>query len=68
MELGLRNIGDASERICQPGLRIDVVELCRHDQRRHDNGPVGATFGAGEDPGLASEGKTAQRPFCRVVR
>ena len=32
MEPALRNIGDASERICQPGLRIDVVQLFLRNQ------------------------------------
>jgi len=31
-------IVDAGEHVGQLGLRIDVVELCRHDQRGHDGG------------------------------
>src|SRR5215475_24697 len=46
---------DAGEHVCEPGLRIDVVELCRHDQRRHDGGAVGAAIRAGEEPGFAPE-------------
>jgi hypothetical protein len=41
-------IVDTRGYIGEPGLRIDVVELCRHDQRRHDGGAIGAPFGTGE--------------------
>src|SRR6478609_5686752 len=41
-------IVDAGQHVGEPGLRIDVVELRRHDQRGHDSGAVGAAFGAGE--------------------
>lgn len=58
---------DAGEHVGEPGLRIDVVELCGHDQRRHDGGAVGTTFGAGEQPGLAAESKAAQRALRRIV-
>jgi hypothetical protein len=30
--------GDASEQVGEPSLRIDIVELGRHDQRRQDSG------------------------------
>ena len=60
-------IVDAGKYVGEPGLRIDVVELCRHDQRRHEGGAVGTTFGAGEEPGLAAEGKAAQRALRRIV-
>ena len=43
-------IGDASKHVGEPGLRIDVVEFRRHDQRRHERGAIGAAFGAGEEP------------------
>ena len=43
----LRDVGDASEDVGQPCLRIDVVELGRHDQRGHGRCSVGAAFGAG---------------------
>ena len=42
--------GDAGEDIGKPGLRIDVVELRRHDQRGHRRRPVGTAFGAGKQP------------------
>src|SRR5579859_1241039 len=66
-EPALWRAGDASEHIREPGLRIDVVELCRHNQRYHDGGAVGTTFGAGEEPGLAAQGKAAQRTLRRIV-
>ena len=45
-----RDVSDVSEHIGQPSLRIDVVELGRHDQRGHGRGSVGAALGAGEEP------------------
>src|ERR1700719_1688662 len=36
---------DAGENVGEPGLRIDVIELCGHDQRGHERGAVGATGG-----------------------
>jgi len=53
-------IVDAREHVGEPGLRIDVIELRRHDQRRHDGSAVGAAIRASEEPGFASEG---HRPF-----
>jgi transposase len=29
---------------------LDAVEFCRHDQRHHKGSPIGAAFGAGEEP------------------
>jgi|GraSoi2013_115cm_1033766.scaffolds.fasta_scaffold37061_1 hypothetical protein len=57
MEPALRDAGDASEHISEPGLRIDVVELRRRDEGRHDGGAVGTTFGASEEPRFPSQGK-----------
>jgi hypothetical protein len=51
-------VSDAGEHVDQPGLRFDVVELRRHEQRRHDSGAVG--FGAGEEPRLPSQGKASR--------
>ena len=45
-------LGDAGEHVGEPGLRIDVVELGRHDQRGHDRGAVGSAIGACEQPGF----------------
>lgn len=32
METVLRDVGDAAEHIGEPGLGVDVVELCRTDE------------------------------------
>jgi hypothetical protein len=48
MEPALWNAGDAGENIGEPGQRIDVVKLRRHDERRHHCGPIGTAFGAGK--------------------
>jgi hypothetical protein len=39
-------------------LRIDIIELRRHDQSGHDGGAIGAAFGAGEhsDVWITQEG------------
>ena len=42
---------DASEHVGEPGQWIDVIELCRHDQRSHGRGPVGA----GSDPAKSDD-------------
>jgi hypothetical protein len=31
-------VGDATENVGEPGLRIDAVEFCRFDQRIGDGG------------------------------
>lgn len=67
MKPALRNAGDASEHVSEPGQRIDVVELGRHDQRGHDRRPVGPAFGTGKEPRLTSQRKAAQRALGRVV-
>jgi len=36
-------IGDASQHVGEPGLRIDVVELGGVDERQHDGGALAAT-------------------------
>src|SRR4029077_6601194 len=46
-------IVDAREHVGEPGLRIDVIELRRHDQRRHDGSAGGAAIRASEEPGIA---------------
>jgi len=67
VDTGLRDVSNASEHIGQPSLRIDVVEFRRRDQRRHDGGAFGTTFGTGEEPRLSAEGKSAQGAFGGVV-
>src|SRR4030088_449873 len=51
----LRHVCDASEHVGQPCLRIDVVELGRHDQRGHGRRPVSAALGTGEEPRLSPQ-------------
>ena len=51
-------LGDAGQHISRrlPGLRHSSL---RRDQRRHDRGAVGAAFGAGEQPRLSPQCKSA---------
>jgi hypothetical protein len=51
----LWDVGDAAEHVGEPSQRIDVIELGRHDQRGHGGSPVGATFGAGEEPRFSAK-------------
>lgn len=48
--MSLRHIGDAGEDIGEPGLRVDIVELGRRDQRQHEGGPIRATIRTGKEP------------------
>ncbi len=36
--------GNAGEHVGEPSLRVHLVELGGHDQRRHDRGPLGASL------------------------
>ena len=38
-------IGDASEDIGEPGLRVHVIQPCGHDEGEHDGGTVCAALG-----------------------
>jgi hypothetical protein len=58
----------ASEDVGEPSQRIDVIELGRHDQRGHGGSPVGATFGAGEEPGFSAKCKPSKGALGRIVR
>ena len=60
-------IGDAFEDVGKPGLRVEIVELGRSDQRVHGCGASAATIRAAEQPRFSAEGDTAQRSFGRVV-
>ena len=60
-------IGDPGQHVGEPGLRIDVVELGRLDQREHDRGALAAAIGAGEQPRLAAERNPAQLALGRIV-
>lgn len=42
--------GDAREHVGQPGQRIDIVELCRRNERGHGGCPGSAALGTGEEP------------------
>jgi hypothetical protein len=53
---GFAAVGDTGEHVGGPSQRIDVIELCRYDQRGHGRGPVGTAFRAGEEPGFAPQG------------
>ena len=50
MEPALRRLGDASEHIGEPGLRIDIVELGGADQRVHRRRAHAAAVGTAEQP------------------
>ena len=50
MQAGLWGVGDPSQDIGQPGLRIDIVQLGGDDQAVHQGRPVAAAIGAGEQP------------------
>ena len=60
MKPSLREVGDPGEHVGKPGLRVDVVELSRHDQGGHDGSTLGTTIGAGEQPGFAAQSKAAK--------
>jgi hypothetical protein len=47
-------IGDASEDVGQPGLRIDVVRLGCDDERAHNAGPLTTAIGSGGQSGQGS--------------
>jgi hypothetical protein len=60
-------IGDARQYVGEPGLRVDVVELGRLNQRQHDGGPFATAIRTREQPSFSSERNASQRTFCRVV-
>ena len=43
-------LGDASEHIGEPGLRIDVVQLASDNETIHGSGALAAPIGASEQP------------------
>jgi hypothetical protein len=43
-------LGDASQHIGEPGLRIDVVHFSRDDQAIHGSSASATAIGAGEEP------------------
>ena len=60
-------IVDPAQDVGEPGLRIDVVEFGRPDQRVHRGGALATAIGAGEQPSSAPERDTAQRPLGGIV-
>lgn len=55
-----RVILQARQHVCEPGLRVDVVELRGLDQRVDGGGAPAAGVGAGEGPVVAADGDAAQ--------
>ena len=60
-------LGDASQDIGQPGLRIDVIHLGGDDQAVEGGGPLAAAVGTGEQPRFSAQRYTAQGSFRCVV-
>jgi len=60
-------IGDAGEDICEPCLRIDIVELRGLDQGVDDGSALPAAIRAAEQPSLVTERDAAQRALGGVV-
>jgi len=48
-----RVVGNALQHVGEPGLRINVVELCRLDERQHGGRSFATPFGTGKQPDLA---------------
>src|SRR5215469_15644380 len=61
-------IGQMSEQVREPGLRIDVVEFGALDQRVYRGGTTAAFVRAGESPVATSNRDTAQNSLGRVIR
>jgi hypothetical protein len=53
-------LGDASQDIGEPGLRINIVHFGGNDEAVHHRGPLAATIGAAEQPRLPTQ---SNRPF-----
>jgi hypothetical protein len=60
-------VGNATQDVGEPGLRIDIVEFGGADQRVDGRGALAAAIGAGEQPSFAPEGDPAQRPLGGIV-
>ena len=60
-------LGNSSQHIGQPRLRIDIVEATGLDQRIDDGGALPAAIRAAEWPRLPAQRHTAQRTFGSVV-
>jgi len=64
---GCRMVGDASEHVGEPGLRIDAIELGGGDQGVDRRCPLATAVGADEQPRAAPECNPAQRPLGGVI-
>ena len=60
-------VRDAGDRVRQPSLWIDPVQLSRLYQAKNAGGAMAALIGAGEQPVLAADGDAAQRALGRVL-
>ncbi len=67
LQLGNRGVRDAGKNVGKPCLRIDVVELCRHDQGGHESGTVSTTIRSGEEPRFSAECEASERPLSGIV-
>jgi hypothetical protein len=68
VDLTLLSAGYAGEDVGEPGLRIDVVQLRRHDQRCHDSGPIGASLGSiSSASGIRSKTVTLAKTLARSM-
>ena len=54
-----RMVGQSREHVCEPGVRINVVELAGLDQRIDSRGSASPFIGACKEPVLASDGNLA---------
>ena len=50
---------DPAQHVGEPGLRIDVVELGRGDQRVHRGGALVAAIGTSQQPSLPADSDAA---------
>lgn len=67
MEARIWDVVNMGEDICEPGLRIDIVEACGDDKGIHGGGAFSPPIGAGEQPGFSAQSYTAQSAFCRII-
>ena len=58
---------NAFQRILQPGIGIDAVQLGRADERLDDGRPLSGAFGSDEHPVFLADGDGTEGPLHRVV-
>ena len=56
-------LGNTSENIGKPGLRINIVHFGGDDEAVHESRSLSAVVGAAEEPRFSSESISPQRPF-----